>query len=279
VGALNAMKVAVMLQITSVDFKQCNISSLVNGSRTGNSDISYSIFDISPINEFRHPIECRIGIVSRWAFDHFMETYEAQKGHAATTYYRHISRISPPASLWSHVFERQVLDCFGRIGAAGRDFPIRGLTSPGEMTWTCRGPLPRFNFLWESDFIDEITKAVQNNEPLHLVPSAPNFPAVDSILYAPNDVLTCFQTTVSSKHPIDADGLQQIQSWLEARTLLAFLRPSADRPWRFICVVPPGNVSTFKLQQLEHDTRGEWAGKVHQYVLGLDVLGKAQTNV
>ena len=267
------------MQITSVNFKQCSISSLVNGSRTGSSDIFYSIFDISPINEFRHLAQCRIGIVSRWAFDHFMETYDAQKGHAATTYYRRISRISPPASLWSHVFERQVLDCFGRIGAAGRDFPIRWLASPGEITWTCRGPLPRFNFLWKSDFINKITKAVQNNGPLHLVPSAPHFPAVDSILYAPNDVLTCIQTTVSSKHPINADGLRLLQKWLVNCTELAHLRPSATVPWRFVFIVPPGNASDFKWQNYENDTPlGEWAGKVHQYVLGLDVLGEEQNN-
>ena len=190
---------------------------LKDSTRTDSGDFDL-IVEISPINEDRCLAECGIDIVSRWAFNHFLKAYELQKGHAATISYRHIPL---EMSLCSHVFRRQVSKCLGRIGAAGRDFPIRRLTSPGEMTWTCRGPIPRVNFLWESDFIDEITKAVQNNEPRHLVPSAPNFPAVDTILYGPNDVLTCIQTTVSSKHPINATGLEEIQSWLEARTLLA----------------------------------------------------------
>jgi len=78
------------------------------------------------------------------------------------------------------VFERRVLN---RIDAGGFNFPIRGLlTLPEEITWTCR-PIPRSKFLQESDFIEQITKAIQKNEELHLVPSAPNFKAVDSILY------------------------------------------------------------------------------------------------
>jgi hypothetical protein len=266
---LDQVKMTISSWITSIGLKLSNMLQLKDSIWTNSNNLDL-IVEISPINEDRLLVECRIGIVSRWAFDHFLNAYELQKGHAATIFYPHM--LKWPLEMSSHVFGRQVLKSLGRIGAAGRDFPIRGLTSPGEMTWTCRGPIPRFNFLWESDFIDEITKAVQNNEPLHLVPSAPNFPAVDSILYAPNDVLTFIQSTVSSKHPINATGLQEIQSWLEARTLLAYLRPSADMPWRFIFIVPPGNASTFKLQQLEHDSRGEWAGKVHQYVLGLEVL-------
>ena len=178
--------------------------------------------------------------------------------------------------LWGLVFKRRVSNCLDRIGAAGRNFPIRELTSPEEMTWSYRGPTPRSNFLQKSDFIDEITKAIQRNEPLHLIPSAPNFTAVDSILYAPTEVLTCIQTTVSRKHSICVSGLQRIQSWLEHGTPLAALRPSTNRPWRFIFIVPSGEASTFELQKLEGDTKDEWAGKVHQYVLELDVLGKGK---
>ena len=169
------------------------------------------------------------------------------------------------------MFERLLLN---RIDAGGFNFPIRGLTLPEEITWTCRRrPIPRSKFLQESDFIEQITKAIQKNEELHLVPSAPNFEAVDSILYVPNEVLTCIQATVSSKdHGIHVPGLWCIQRWL-GRCPLAHLRPSADRPWRFIFIVPPDKASTFEFQRFERDTaQGEWAGKVHQYVLGLDVL-------
>jgi len=126
-----------------------------------------------------------------------------------------------------------------------------------------------------TDIIEQIINAVQNKEPLHLVPSVPNVAAFDSILYDPNDpnaVLTCIQVTMNEKdHAIPVSDLQHIQSWLKPRTLLEGLRAEKDRPWRFILVVPKGMESTFKLQNSDGDTAtSEWARKVDQYVLGLN---------
>ena len=188
-------------------------------------------------------------------------------------FYHYISGMSDAASLRVHVFERQVFNHLDGIKAE-HNLSIRELSSSEQMTWSYRGPIPRFNFLQDSDFIEEIAKAVQNKKPLHLVPSALDFPAVDSILYHPNTVLTCIQTTIRREHPILVSGLQRIQNWLEPNTPLAGLHPSKERPWRFIFIAPSDEAS-FELQQLRGDTaQGEWAGKVHQYVLGLDVVGK-----
>jgi len=38
----------------------------------------------------------------------------------------------------------------------------------------------------------------------------------------------------------------------------------------------PSDEASFEMQRLEGDTQGEWAGKVQQYVLGLDVVGKKE---
>src|SRR5712672_2390843 len=102
------------------------------------------------------------------------------------------------ASLRGHLFECQVLGHLCGIRAA-HEFPIGGLTDSNQMTWTLCGPIRRINFQ-TSRALGAITKAVQNREPLHLVPLARNFPAVDSILYDPNDpnaVLTCMQITIT----------------------------------------------------------------------------------
>jgi len=88
-------------------------------------------------------------------------------------------------------------------------------------------------------------------------------------------VLTCIQTTVSGKHPISVPGLKRLQSWLGPKTSLAHLRPLPNTPWRFIFIVPIGNAQTYEIQEFKGDTgSGEWAGKVRQYVLELDVLEK-----
>jgi hypothetical protein len=219
------------------------------------------------------------------AFRSLFETHKDHETHQAMAFYHYISRSPRAASLWGYVFENLALNSLDGIGTGGRLFEIRRLTSGVTLPtltspWWYHGHTRRFDFLQEEDFIHEITKAVEENERLHLVPLSPNSPAANSILYAPNDLLARIQSTVSSKHPINVKGLLQIQKWLGARTALAHLCPSAVIPWRFIVIVPPGNASDFKWQMLEHDTTlGEWDGKAHQYVLGLDVLREEQNDV
>jgi hypothetical protein len=85
------------------------------------------------------------------------------------------------------------------------------LTDSNQTTWTYREP-ECITFL-EATVIKEIKNAVEKNEPLQLVPSTHNFPAVDSIVYDPNeDGLTCIQITINSEHPIAVSGLKRIQS-------------------------------------------------------------------
>jgi len=267
VKLLEAKKEVVRSRIT----KQSNMVQLLYSTLTGDSNVSHSIFEISPKYESRLLAQCKFGSVSRWALKCFLEGYEAQQATAAADY-RYISKMPETASLWGHVFEGLVLNYLDGIDAE-HEFPIRGLTIQGPATWTYRGPIPRSDFLQKSDFVEEITNSVRNESPLHLVPSIRNFPAVDSIVYDPNEVLTCIQITVSRQHPIHVSGLGRIQGWLERGTRLADLRPSEDRPWRFIFIVPSVDEASFELQQLKGDSaRGEWAGKVHQYVLGLDLV-------
>jgi len=267
-----------MSQIRDIAVKESNILELLDFSRWGDSDVSRSIFVISPKNDLRLLAPCKFGAGSRWALDLLLKEYTSRRADAVAAFYRYISRGYETVSLWGHVFGLQVLNHLDGIDAIHK-FSIRGLSCSEKMTWLYRGPIQRFDFLQDVDFIDKITEAVQNKKPVHLVPSALNFPAFDSILYDPNEVLTCIQTTVRRDHHILVSGLQRIQSWLERDTRLAGLRASKERPWRFIFIVPSDEES-FELQQLEGDpAQGEWAGKVHQYVLGLDVVGKNQSGV
>ena len=252
---------------------------LVYASRTGDNSASHSIFQIFPQDKERQLSKCGFQIVSDWSFRLFIEEYERHEAHRANDFYRQISGVPRAASLWGNVFELKVLHHIDTCG--GRKFQIRGLSSPSIITWKCPAPIRRYTFVREADFIREITKAVKEDKSLHLVPSAPNFEAVDSIIYTPNEVLTCIQATVSGEHAISVPGLQRIQNWLGTEPPLAVLRPEPHRPWRLIFIVPPGDASTYEMQQFNKDTKkGEWAnsGKVLQYVLGLDVLEKIQND-
>jgi hypothetical protein len=117
---------------------------------------------------------------------------------------------------------------------------------------------------------------------LHLIPLARTFAAVDSIryFYEPNDpiaCLTCVQITMTDDHhDVVVSGLSAyskvVSNWFQIGTLEALPgRPKRTRRWRFLFLVPSGNASAFESQRLKGDTnRGEWAGKVYQYVLGLE---------
>ena len=258
-------------RIGSVARHESNISQLLHASKSGDSDVSHAVFEISPSDKRRFLSACKFGAVSKWALKFLFKVYETQQADAITTFYQQISGMPSAASLRGHVFELQALHYLDDLRTK-REFSIRGLTST-TMTWIYHGRTRRFNSPQDLDSIKEITQAVEQKTPLHLVPGA-NFPAVDSILYDPGEVLTCIQTTISGKHDIRVSGLRRIQSWLRGEPLAA-LRPSKNRPWRFIFIVPPSVEESFKSQRLEGDTaRGEWAGKVQQYVLGLDILGK-----
>ena len=75
------------------------------------------------------------------------------------------------------------------------------------MRWTYHGHIPFFTFLQDKTAANEIKNVVEANKSLHLVPSAPNFMAVDSIVYDPNEVLTCIQITINMTHHIKVSCL------------------------------------------------------------------------
>ena len=271
--ALESETEKVKSQITYVSGDESNMVQLLKSARTGDSEVSHSIYQISPQDdENRFLTQCSFDAVSRWALNVSLEEYEKRKAGAAIRFYHEISGMAEAGQLRGHIFERQVLKYLDRIGAE-ITFPIRGLAASEEEKWTYPGRVKRYTFLEDSDFIEQMKTAVQNQTPLHLVPTARNFAAVDSILYDPNEGITCIQITINEDHAITVSGLQRIQGWLgRDRRDLHGLRPAPEKPWRFIFIVPEEMEAGFGLQLLGGDETGIWARKVHQSVLGLDVL-------
>ena len=285
-ASLNRMKHLVASAIREAAMKS-NFVQLFRDARSGTLEVSHRIFQFFPSDGERSLFDCQFDPVSRWALDLLLRHYEDQKFDAATDFYYSISGMSEAASLQGHIFERQVLNHLGDIASipAKSTFNIRGLTDSNLTKWTCHGAIRRITFD-ESTVFNELTEAVRNRKPVHLVPSARNFAAVDSILYDPDDpdaVLTCIQITMNVNHPIAVSGLQLIQRWLKHGSSLNGLRPQETRPWRFLFVVPSKHASTFKSQKFERDTRtNKWAGKVHQYVLGLreqTIFGRSSDSI
>ena len=183
---------------------------LLNNAQMGGSDVPHTIFQIFPSNTDPNRLlsQCHFETVSRWALDLLLSQYELQQANAATDFFHKISGMHGAASLRGYLFKRQVLKYLDDIDTDCH-LLIRGLTSDDEIPWTYRGPIRRVTFQ-ETAVIDTIKKAVESSTPLHLVPSASNFPAVDSIVYHPNDGLTCIQVTTSRYHPTAVPGLKRI---------------------------------------------------------------------
>jgi hypothetical protein len=256
-----------------------NLLQLLREAKEGGlgADVSHTLFQILPANHKRMFSECLVETVSRWALDLLLEKCESRKTDVAADFYFEISVMSYAASLRGHLFERQVLHYLKGTGTPTQQFSIRRLTDSNQppltpVMWTYPEDIQHFSFQ-NSTVLDAITKAVNRRGALLLIPLARNFPAVDSILYGPNDAyaVTCIQITMNNNHPILVSGLQQIQSWLKLESPAESLRPRKSKPWRFLFVVPSEMASAFASQALHGDTTTkEWAEKVHQYVLGLE---------
>jgi hypothetical protein len=253
---------------------------LFRGTQLGYNDVSHRIFQLSSPDTNRLLLTCHFEPVSRWAFDLLLDKYEEKKSDAAADFYFTLSGITE-AVLRGHLFERQILRYLFR---ADYRLPIRQLSNSNEITLSGDNAIRRITFE-NSTFSNYVTEAVREREPVHLVPLARNFASVDSILYNPNDgdaVLTCIQITVNLEHGISVNGLKKIQRWLQGDHLKN-LRPSITKPWRFVFVVPTNDAPKFKWQTLKGDTsKGEWAGKVHQYVLGLEeetIFGRRSNSI
>lgn len=254
-----------------------SILTLLNGAFTTRG-VSHSIFELKPSDEVRLLSSCQIGAVSPWALDALLNEYETRTADAAAEFYISIADKPFAGSLRGRLMERQVLKYFDTFPGP-HDFPMRSLASSAVSTWTYPGPAKRVTFESRS-FTPSLISAVEAKQPQHLVPSDPNFAAVDSILYNPAEGLVCIQVTIKKDHPVAVSGLRRIQAWLKRGTPLGDLRPSiSGKHWPLIFVVPEAMAPDYKLQDFEGDTnKFEWANKVDQYVVGINenvVWGRA----
>jgi hypothetical protein len=268
---LGANKDRVMDQIKKIAENPNSVIQIPRLIREGSYDLSHTIFQMSPDSESRELQYCLYETISQWVSDTLYEEYEKMSSDTIAILYHQLAGLPWAGSFRGFLLERRVLRYLDGI-SANHDLEIRDLITGTKMAWTYRGPIPRLSFE-EPSVVDKLEDVVKRKKPLHLVPLAGNFPAIDSIVYDPSEgALTCIQVTLNSDHPIAVSGLKRIQAWLKKDTQRARLRPSKEKPWRYIFVVPSDMASSFKPQSFKGDTSlGVWARKVRQYVLGLEV--------
>jgi hypothetical protein len=207
---LNAEIEEVVARIRDIARGTTSMLQALYSYRLSANAISHTIFQLYPSNESRELAMCKYEVVSRWVLDSLLRVCETHEADAAAKFYCSLSGVPWAGAFLGQLFERQALKHLDDIGRHRR-LTIRRLSDSGQIPWTYHGPIPRFVFE-ETTVISKIASAVAANESVHLVPSATNFPAVDSIIYYPNDVLTCIQTTINDDHPIAVSGVFKVGS-------------------------------------------------------------------
>jgi hypothetical protein len=116
----------------------------------------------------------------------------------------------------------------------------------------------------------KIADCVDARKSAYLQPISDNFASLDSIIYQPNNPLIGIQITNVSTHPINTKGLKALQSLLSPKNeSLSPLRPTFEKPWIILFVVPKQMEKSFTRQSITGHASATWS-KIVQYVLGLD---------
>ena len=158
-----------------------NVLQKLDFLRHNPSNLSHTIFQLSPTSDSRELATCRYDAVSRWVVDCLLKPYESREADEAAKLYRNLSAVPWAAAFRGCLFERQVMAFFDRM-EAGSKLSIRGLANSNQMTWTYREHTAFVPFHQDETATNAINSAIQAREPLHLVPSTPNFASVNNRL-------------------------------------------------------------------------------------------------
>jgi hypothetical protein len=207
-----------------------------------------------------------------------MEELERRDGAAAYTFYKQVQGTSDAAPFRGKLWERQVHKFFRSLKSPTR-FTIHSLddrtnSTPIEFSLATLhkefGPIQNFE--------GQLSSSIRDGRSCYLKPIAPNFPSIDAVLYEHGvdrpglQPLLGLQMTDSPDHGISVKGLKSLQKSLKPKVpTLKALRPSKEKKWIFLFVVPKPMDASFVKQHFK-DPVGEshWASKTDQYILGLD---------
>jgi len=207
-------------------------------------------------------IYATFGPASTWVLDKLLSAYEARMNDAAWEFYKIVERFRDAASLQGKIWERQVHNF---VHSRTNPLTLTAISLEGQPPLTWDVPVGVRSFL------SILEDAIQKRTPSYLVPLAPNFASIDSLIYQPDEPFRTIQIIKATRHPVDVAGFKSIQQWMKLKSLASPLRPSAAKPWHLVFVLPSGDAHTFSKQSFigtETDV-GVWAKKIKQFVVEL----------
>lgn len=235
----------------------------------GNEVVPHRAFVVHPSDKARSLFSSYVEAISTSATKAIIRELNKQSADSAFNLYQSLRGSSKAASFRGNLWELKAHEYLPHRG--GSSFTIRSLEDapntklhlPAEILYSVFGP--------PQEMSGTIANCVETGKAVYLQPISDNFASLDSILYQPNNPLIGIQVTIAETHSIQTKGLKYLQSYLSRENrLLSPLRPTSEKPWTILFVVPQPMAAAFTKQEIKGEASDVWSKKTVQYVLGLD---------
>ena len=259
---------SIQTQISAAIQKSKDIKDALNGV-VGDEVVPHRAFVVYPSSETRFLDGCHVKAISKGAMNTIIKTLDKRSADAAFDLYESIRGSSLAASFRCNMWERKAHGYLPRQGTCS--FTIRSLDDASNARLDLPEGIKYSVFGPTQELSGKIADCVDARESVYLQPISDNFASLDSIIYQPNNPLIGIQITNASSHSIKTKGLKALQSLLSSKNKsLSPLRPTPEKPWIILFVVPKQMEKSFTRQSITGHANATWSKKTVQYVLGLD---------
>lgn len=231
-----------------------NITEALNSIKNGDA-LPLTVFEVYPKDDTRSWNGCLVRPVSHHGLHRLLRAQMIQRELSSYTLYHDLKLSSDAAEVLGRMWARAVhvymqnltAKTVYTLKALGDGYSSRKLVLEPDMTASCCGP--------DADFQTALTDSINFSKPCYLFPLSKTFTTVDSVAASEGQLLL-FQMTAST-HPVKVAGLQHVQTWMKRGTLLERFRPSSDRPWAVIFIIPRRLEGFFRSPKVTSATRRE----------------------
>jgi hypothetical protein len=278
--------------VGEVDNTICSIHDIVavvTGFPESPGTASHRVFLLVPENERHIFSKALIHPISDHILDKLMRVHLLRSVEAVNTMYQYLAPIATASELIGRIWERSIHHYLGSRPPS-TSLHLKSIGADPDSTIVISTAITSSQFTRDEQIREVLLTHARHEESCYyLRPAIRNFPTIDSSLVQFNINWTgswFFQASVAKGHNIGVTDLARYQNQMDPNSL-GELRPSAERKWNFVFVVPKGAGLYYRQEQtiveqtqvtkdgkveMVGDDPSDWKGRLRQYVLELDPL-------
>jgi len=226
-----------------------DIPKLLNNTVQGER-VPHCVFEVFPKDESRSWEEACVRPVSTYALEELLRYKSIQDANAAYNLYQQIKLMPDAGPLTGHIWERAVHAYF-KLNDDERKFRLRGLGPTEDETLTF-GSVAFHQCGADHHFEARLGSSANSSAPCYLYPIQRTFEGLDAFALLPFQKCLRFYTlqmTIRANHPTHVSGLQRAQGWLKRGSSLEAHRPTKERPWPIVFVLPQRLADAWQMPQ------------------------------